>query len=78
MKGCAYSTSYKYRETESQRQIKFFEEVLLFEGELHDHGVFSLHVKTRVMPSCFFLLLYFFFFLRIDGGLMRMNAVRLY
>ena len=32
----------------------FFEEVLLFEDELHDHGVSSLSVKIRVMPSSFF------------------------
>jgi type 2A phosphatase activator TIP41 len=56
--------------------MKFFEEVLLFEDELHDHGVSSLSVKIRVMPSSFFLLLRFF--LRIDGVLIRMNDTRLY
>ncbi|KAM7230034.1 hypothetical protein CapIbe_018751 [Capra ibex] len=60
----------------AREQIKFFEEVLLFEDELHDHGVSSLSVKTRVMPSSFFLLLRFF--LRIDGVLIRMNDTRLY
>ncbi|CAO2637546.1 TIP41-like protein, partial [Lemmus lemmus] len=49
----------------AREQIKFFEEVLLFEDELHDHGV-----------SSFFLLLRFF--LRIDGVLIRMNDTRLY
>ena len=29
----------------AREQIKFFEEVLLFEDELHDHGVSSLSVK---------------------------------
>lgn len=29
----------------AREQIKFFEEVLLFEDELHDHGVSSLTVK---------------------------------
>lgn len=35
------------------REIKFFEEVL-FEDELHDHGVSSLSVKIRVRLSSFF------------------------
>uniref|UniRef100_A0A8C6B3P2 TIP41-like protein n=1 Tax=Monodon monoceros TaxID=40151 RepID=A0A8C6B3P2_MONMO len=60
----------------AREQIKFFEEVLLFEDELHDHGVSSLSVKIRVTPSSFFLLLWFF--LRIDGVLIRMNDTRLY
>ncbi|XP_036129069.1 TIP41-like protein isoform X1 [Molossus molossus] len=60
----------------AREQIKFFEEVCLFEDELHDHGVSSLSVKIRVMPSSFFLLLRFF--LRIDGVLIRMNDTRLY
>ncbi|XP_028936889.1 TIP41-like protein isoform X2 [Ornithorhynchus anatinus] len=60
----------------AREQIRFFEEVLLFEDELHDHGVSSLSVKIRVMPSSFFLLLRFF--LRVDGVLIRMNDTRLY
>uniref|UniRef100_A0A8C6RHS9 TIP41-like protein n=1 Tax=Nannospalax galili TaxID=1026970 RepID=A0A8C6RHS9_NANGA len=60
----------------AREQIKFFEEVLLFEDELHDHGVSSLSVKIRVMPSSFFLLLQFF--LRIDGVLIRMNDMKFY
>ncbi|XP_053305757.1 TIP41-like protein [Spea bombifrons] len=60
----------------AREQIMFFEEVLLFEDELHDHGVSSLSVKIRVMPSGFFLLLRFF--LRVDGVLIRMNDTRLY
>uniref|UniRef100_A0A8D0U0Y3 TIP41-like protein n=2 Tax=Sus scrofa TaxID=9823 RepID=A0A8D0U0Y3_PIG len=31
----------------AREQIKFFEEVLLFEDELHDHGVSSLSVKIH-------------------------------
>lgn len=60
----------------TREQIMFFEEVLLFEDELHDHGVSGLSVKIRVMPSGFFLLLRFF--LRVDGVLIRMNDTRLY
>ncbi|XP_029434954.1 TIP41-like protein [Rhinatrema bivittatum] len=60
----------------AREQIMFFDEVLLFEDELHDHGVSSLSVKIRVMPSSFFLLLRFF--LRVDGVMIRMNDTRLY
>ncbi|KAG8437758.1 hypothetical protein GDO86_008458 [Hymenochirus boettgeri] len=60
----------------AREQIMFFEDVLLFEDELHDHGVSSLSVKIRVMPSSFFLLLRFF--LRVDGVLIRMHDTRLY
>ncbi|XP_013371565.1 PREDICTED: TIP41-like protein [Chinchilla lanigera] len=37
-----------------REHIKFFEEVLLFEDELHDHGASSFSVKIGVMPSSFF------------------------
>ncbi|XP_056673275.1 TIP41-like protein [Monodelphis domestica] len=60
----------------AREQIKFFEEVLLFEDELHDHGVSSLSMKIRVMPSSFFLLLRFF--LRIVGVLIKMNDTMIY
>uniref|UniRef100_W5MCN2 TIP41-like protein n=2 Tax=Lepisosteus oculatus TaxID=7918 RepID=W5MCN2_LEPOC len=60
----------------AREQIMFFEEVLLFEDELHDHGVSMISVKIRVMPSSFFVLLRFF--LRVDGVLIRMNDTRLY
>ncbi|XP_044078400.1 TIP41-like protein isoform X2 [Siniperca chuatsi] len=60
----------------AREQIMFFDEVLLFEDELHDHGVSMISVKIRVMPTSFFLLLRFF--LRVDGVLIRINDTRLY
>ncbi|XP_051764141.1 TIP41-like protein isoform X1 [Ctenopharyngodon idella] len=60
----------------AREQIKFFEDVLLFEDELHDHGVSMINVKIRVMPTSFFLLLRFF--LRVDGVMIRINDTRLY
>ncbi|KAM8834602.1 TIP41-like protein [Synchiropus picturatus] len=60
----------------AREQIMFFEEVLLFEDELHDHGVSMISVKIRVMPTSFFLLMRFF--LRVDGVLIRINDTRLY
>ncbi|XP_040037796.1 TIP41-like protein [Gasterosteus aculeatus] len=60
----------------AREQIMFFDEVLLFEDELHDHGVSMISAKIRVMPTSFFLLLRFF--LRVDGVLIRINDTRLY
>lgn len=59
-----------------REQIMFFQEVLLFEDELHDHGVSTISVKIRVMPTSFFVLMRFF--LRVDGVLIRVNDTRLY
>uniref|UniRef100_A0A8C6S6R2 TIP41-like protein n=1 Tax=Neogobius melanostomus TaxID=47308 RepID=A0A8C6S6R2_9GOBI len=52
-----------------REQIVFFQEVLLFEDELHDHGVSTIGVKIRVMPTSLFVLMRFF--LRVDGVLIR-------
>ncbi|XP_028839151.1 TIP41-like protein [Denticeps clupeoides] len=60
----------------AREQIMFFEEVLLFEDELHDHGVSMISVKIRVMPTSFFILMRFF--LRVDGVLIRINDTRIY
>ncbi|XP_047462704.1 TIP41-like protein [Mugil cephalus] len=60
----------------ARESIMFFDEVLLYEDELHDHGVSMTSVKIRVMPTSFFLLQRFF--LRVDGVLIRINDTRLY
>ncbi|XP_046716288.1 TIP41-like protein isoform X2 [Silurus meridionalis] len=60
----------------AREQIMFFDEVLLFEDELHDHGVSMISVKIRVMPTSFFVLLRFF--LRVDGVMIRVSDTRLY
>ncbi|XP_075910574.1 TIP41-like protein isoform X3 [Petromyzon marinus] len=60
----------------ARERILFFDEVLLYEDELHDHGTAVLSVKVRVMPSFLFLLLRYF--LRVDGVLLRSNETRLY
>lgn len=59
-----------------KERILFFDEVVLFEDELADNGCAELTVKTRVMPSCMFVLMRFF--LRVDGVLCRINDTRLY
>uniref|UniRef100_UPI0035902BD1 TIP41-like protein isoform X2 n=1 Tax=Myxine glutinosa TaxID=7769 RepID=UPI0035902BD1 len=60
----------------NREPILFFEDIVLFEDELHDHGISVLSVKVRVMQSGFFLLLRFF--LRVDGVVIRVNETRIY
>lgn len=57
-----------------KEKILFYQDLSLFEDELHDHGIASCSVKIRVMPSGFFILLTYF--LRVDGVLIRMNGTR--
>ena len=45
--------------------ILWYEEVTLFEDELHDHGTSEFSVRIRVMPACFLILLRHW--LRVDG-----------
>ncbi|KAB0799154.1 hypothetical protein PPYR_07034 [Photinus pyralis] len=59
-----------------REKILFYEDLMLFEDELHDNGIASCTVKIRVMPSSFFVLLRFF--LRVDGVLVRINDTRYY
>ncbi|KAF0304181.1 TIP41-like protein [Amphibalanus amphitrite] len=59
-----------------KEKIMFYEDILLFEDELADHGCAICNVKVRVMPRSFFLLLRFY--LRVDGVLVRVNDTRLY
>lgn len=59
-----------------REKIAYFEQAILFEDELADHGCAVLNVKIRVMPSCFFLLMRYF--LRVDGLLARIHDTRLF
>lgn len=59
-----------------KEKILFYQELMLFEDELHDNGISSCTIKIRVMPSCFFILLRFF--LRVDNVMIRVNDTRYY
>ncbi|KAJ1569029.1 hypothetical protein HK096_004466 [Nowakowskiella sp. JEL0078] len=59
-----------------QEPILFYDELTLYEDELHDNGVAVLGIRVRVMASCLFILLRFF--LRVDGVLFRINETRFY
>ncbi|VEN53842.1 unnamed protein product [Callosobruchus maculatus] len=59
-----------------KEKILFYQELMLYEDELHDNGISSCTIKIRVMPSSFFVLLRFF--LRVDGVMVRINDTRLF
>jgi len=64
-----------YEKLKIQEKILFFDDVVLYEDELDDNGCAKLSVKTRVMPSGFFILLRFY--LRVDKTLIRVHDTRL-
>ncbi|EFA01841.1 TIP41-like protein [Tribolium castaneum] len=59
-----------------KEKILFYQELMLYEDELHDNGISSCTIKIRVMPSSYFILLRFF--LRVDNVMLRVNDTRLY
>lgn len=56
--------------------IRFYDELVLYESELDDHGASQLAVKLRVMPRCAYVLLRHW--LRVDGVLVRLRDTRTY
>ncbi|XP_072391762.1 TIP41-like protein [Diabrotica undecimpunctata] len=59
-----------------KEKILFYQELMLYEDELHDNGISSCTIKIRVMPSSFFVLLRFF--LRVDNVMVRINDTRVF
>jgi type 2A phosphatase activator TIP41 len=59
-----------------KEQILYYQDLTLFEDELHDNGIAVSNVKIRVMPSGFFILLRYF--LRVDNVLVKINDTRFY
>jgi type 2A phosphatase activator TIP41 len=59
-----------------QETICFFDEVSLFDDELSDHGISSLNIKIRVMPTSFYILQRFF--LRVDNVVIRVFDTRIH
>lgn len=54
--------------------ILFYDELTLYEDELHDNGLASLKLKVRVMPTCFFILMRYW--LRVDDVVLRIIDTR--
>ncbi|RSH78237.1 uncharacterized protein EHS24_002701 [Apiotrichum porosum] len=57
-------------------RILFYDDVALFEDELHDNGESILNARIRVMPHSFFILSRLF--VRVDNVLFRIYDVRVY
>jgi len=62
--------------TDQTQPILYFDDVNLYEDDMHDNGYVSLRCKIRVMPTCFFLLLSQF--VRVDHVLIRVKEVRFF
>eukprot|EP00903_Cladosiphon_okamuranus_P019903 g18293.t2 len=54
--------------------ILMYDDVVLFEDFIHDHGVVRMSVKTRIMPRCWYVLLRYW--LRVDGVVMKVFDTR--
>jgi hypothetical protein len=61
--------------TDRTQPILLFDDVTLYEDDLHDNGQVQLSVKVRVMPTCFFLLQRLF--LRVDNVIVRCRDTRI-
>ena len=59
-----------------REDILFFDESVLYQGDLEDCGEVIFDYKVRVMPSCWFVLLRLF--LRVDNAETRIRSYRYY
>ena len=62
--------------TDQSQPILYFDDVTLYEDDMHDNGYVSLRCKLRVMPTCFFLLMTLF--VRVDHVLVRVRETRIF
>jgi len=62
--------------TDQSLPILYYDEIKLFEDDMHDNGYTSLSCKIRVMPTC--LLCLMTLFVRIDYVLVRIKEVRIF
>jgi type 2A phosphatase activator TIP41 len=62
--------------SDQTQPILYFDDVHLYEDDMHDNGYVSLRCKIRVMPTCFLILLSLF--VRVDHVLLRVKEVRLF
>ncbi|CAM9796954.1 unnamed protein product [Pylaiella littoralis] len=54
--------------------ILMYDDVVLYEDFIHDHGEVRMSVKTRIMPRCWYVLLRYW--LRVDGVVMKVFDTR--
>jgi hypothetical protein len=62
--------------TDQSQPILYFDDINLYEDDMHDNGYVSLRCKLRVMPTCFFILMSLF--VRVDHVLLRIKEVRVF
>ncbi|KAI9920813.1 hypothetical protein PsorP6_000492 [Peronosclerospora sorghi] len=72
----ATSERIDYEKLKEREPILWFEDVSLYEDELHDHGISAMSVKVRVMPSGFFVLSRFW--MRLDHVVVRLHEARMH
>ena len=61
---------------DTTQPILFYDEISLFEDDLHDNGDVSLNVKVRVMPQCWYVLQRLF--VRVDHVCVKCREVRMF
>jgi len=62
--------------TDQSLPILYYDEIKLFEDDMHDNGYTSLTCKIRVMPTC--LLFLMSLFVRVDYVLVRVKETRIF
>jgi len=60
---------------DTSQPILYFDEIHLFEDDLHDNGVVNFKIKLRVMPTCAYILSRQW--LRVDNMLLRSRECRI-
>jgi glutaredoxin len=60
--------------TDTSVPILFFDEIMLFEDDLHDNGQVQYSIKLRVMPSCAYILGRLW--VRVDNVILRTRETR--
>jgi len=62
--------------SDRSQPILYYDDINLYEDDLHDNGVSHLNVKIRVMPKCLFVL--YRLVVRVDYVTVRCRDVRVY
>ncbi|KAL7467366.1 hypothetical protein ACHAXS_007605 [Conticribra weissflogii] len=60
---------------DTSQPILLYDDIMLYEDDLHDNGEVSLNVKIRVMPTCWYILQRLF--LRVDYVCIKCREVRI-
>ncbi|KAE9011656.1 hypothetical protein PR003_g15424 [Phytophthora rubi] len=72
----ASSERINFEKLKEREPILWFEDVGLYEDELHDHGTSAMSVKVRVMPSGFYVLSSYW--MRLDHVVVRLHETRIH